>query len=72
MATPHVTGGCALLMEWGIVKGNNPYLYGENLRTYLIRGARRDNNMNYPNQQWGYGRLCIEQSLDLLRQQLVL
>ena len=72
MATPHVTGGCALLMEWGIVNGNNPYLYGENLRTYLIRGARRENNMNYPNQQWGYGKLCIEQSLDLLRQQLVL
>lgn len=26
-ATPFVTGGAALLMEWGIVKGNDPYLY---------------------------------------------
>lgn len=26
-AAPFVTGGAALLMEWGIVKGNDPYLY---------------------------------------------
>ena len=39
MATPFVTGGAALLMEWGIVAGNDPYLYGEKLKAYLIRGA---------------------------------
>lgn len=72
MATPHVTGGCALLMEWGIVQGNNPFLYGENLRTYLIRGAIRESNRPYPNEVWGYGELCILNSLDLLRRQLVL
>lgn len=72
MATPHVTGGIALIMEWGIVEGNNPYLYGENLRTYLIRGAKRDLNITYPNDSWGYGKLCIENSLDLLRRQLIL
>lgn len=27
MATPFVTGSCALLMQWGIVQGNDPYLY---------------------------------------------
>ncbi|MDD2980076.1 MAG: S8 family serine peptidase [Hespellia sp.] len=26
-ATPFVCGGAALLMEWGIVRGNDPYLY---------------------------------------------
>ncbi len=26
-ATPFVTGGAALLMEWGIVRNNDPYLY---------------------------------------------
>lgn len=26
-ATPFVTGAAALLMEWGIVRGNDPYLY---------------------------------------------
>lgn len=71
MATPHVTGGIALLMEWGIIQGNNPFLYGENVRTYLVRGATRDDSINYPSPLWGYGRLCIEQSLDLLRRQLI-
>ena len=27
-AAPFVTGSAALLMEWGIVRGNDPYLYG--------------------------------------------
>lgn len=71
MATPHVTGGMALMMEWGIVQGNNPFLYGENLRTYLIRGAKREAKETYPNPLTGYGKLCIEQSLDILRQQQI-
>ncbi|MDZ5038615.1 S8 family serine peptidase, partial [Clostridium perfringens] len=27
MATPHVSGIAGLMMEWGIVKRNDPYLY---------------------------------------------
>ena len=27
-ATPFVSGSAALLMQWGIVNGNDPYLYG--------------------------------------------
>ena len=71
MATPHVTGGIALIMEWGIVQNNNPFLYGENLKTYLIRGATRDSGVAYPSPIWGYGKLCISRSLDLLRRQLI-
>lgn len=40
-ATPFVTGSAALLMEWGIVNGNDPYLYGEKVKAYLINGARQ-------------------------------
>lgn len=71
MATPHVTGGVALMMEWGIVRQNNLFLYGENLKTYLIRGATRRDVTTYPSPIWGYGRLCVEGSLDLLRAQLI-
>ncbi len=39
-ATPFVTGSAALLMEWGIVRGNDPYLYGNKAKAYLRRGAR--------------------------------
>ena len=40
-ATPMVTGAAAMLMEWGIVKGNDQYMYGEKLKAYLINGATR-------------------------------
>ena len=72
MATPHVTGGVALMMEWGIIRRNNVFLYGENLKTYLIRGATRKDATTYPSPIWGYGRLCVEDSLDILRAQLIL
>ena len=37
-STPFVTGSAALLMEWGIVRGNDIYLYGEKVKAYLRRG----------------------------------
>jgi subtilisin family serine protease len=72
MATPHVTGAAALLMEWGIVKQHNTYLYGENLKTYLLRGTHKDiPESEIPNPLWGYGKLCVKDSLDqLIRQQI--
>lgn len=63
-ATPFVTGSAALLMEWGIGMGNDPYLYGEKVKAYLIRGARRlPGFTEYPNAQVGYGALCVSGSL---------
>lgn len=63
MATPFVTGSAALLMEWGIIRGNDPYMYGEKLKAVLIDGARplRIENV-YPNRTLGYGALCLEAS----------
>lgn len=53
-ATPFVTGGAALLMEWGIVRNNDPYLYGEKVKAYLRRGARELPGVTeYPNPQVG-------------------
>ncbi len=58
-ATPFVTGAAAMLMQWGIVQGNDPYLYGEKLRAYLRRGARQlPGFTQWPNNQVGYGALC--------------
>lgn len=63
-AAPFVTGSAALLMEWGIIKGNDPYLYGEKVKAYLRRGARGlPGFTEYPNNQVGYGALCVERSL---------
>ncbi len=57
-AVPFVTGGAALMMEWGIVRNNDPYLYGEKVKAYLRRGARALPGFDvYPNPQVGYGEI---------------
>lgn len=63
-ATPIVSGAAALLMEWGIVRGNDPFLYGEKVKAYLRKGARPlRGEREYPNDRVGYGRLCVTDSL---------
>ena len=62
-ATPFVTGAAALLMQWGIVNGNDPYMYGEKVKAYLRRGAQPiRGETDYPNARVGYGALCISES----------
>lgn len=63
-ATPFVTGSSALLMQWGIVDGRDPFLFGEKIKAYLIRGARPLPGItSYPNPEVGYGALCVSDSL---------
>lgn len=63
-ATPFATGGAALLMEWGIERGNDPFLYGEKVKAYFQRGARRFVGITeYPSPLVGYGALCVEDSI---------
>lgn len=63
-ATPFVTGSAALMMEWGIVRNNDPYLYGEKVKAYLRRGAKPiRGEREYPNEKVGYGSICVENSL---------
>lgn len=66
MATPFVTGSCALMMQWGIVQGNDPYLYGEKMKAFLIAGARKlPIEAVYPNPTLGWGALCVRNSLPI-------
>lgn len=63
-STPMVAGSAALLMEWGILKGNDPYLYGEKVKAYLRKGARPiRGEYSYPNNKVGWGALCLSDSL---------
>ncbi len=63
-ATPFVTGAAALLMQYGVVDGEDPFLYGEKVKAYLQRGARPlPGFREYPNNQVGYGSICVENSL---------
>ena len=63
-AAPYVTGAAALLMQWGIVEGHDPYLYGEKVKAYLRKGAQPIRGETvYPNARVGYGSLCITGSI---------
>lgn len=62
-ATPFVSGACALLMEWGIVNGFDPFLYSEKIKAYLIKGAKKLPSIKeYPSKSVGFGALCIKDS----------
>ena len=62
-AVPFVTGASALLMEWGIVRGNDLFLYGEKLKAHLIKGSLPLNGMNIPDDVTGWGKMCMAQSI---------
>ena len=47
-------------MEWGIVRGNDPYLYGQKVKSYLINGAKQlPGETEWPNARVGWGEDVI-------------
>lgn len=64
-ATPFVTGSAALLMEWGIIRGEDDFLYGEKIKAFLRKGCRTLLFSGVrPNIETGYGAICLEKSLE--------
>lgn len=65
-AAPMVAGSAALMMQWGMMDGNDPFLYGEKVKAYLRRGAKQLPGFSeFPNALVGYGTLCVRDSLPL-------
>ncbi len=61
-------GGCALLMEW---LDQQPAVRGvasSQVRNIIMIGTDKRSNMEYPNQEWGFGRMDLYQSLQRLRE----
>ncbi|TCK98457.1 subtilase family protein [Natranaerovirga hydrolytica] len=67
VASAQVAGAAALLLEWGIVIGYNPKMNTKTVKNLLIRGANRRDPFGYPNNQWGYGSLNLENAFKILR-----
>lgn len=59
VASAITAGACAQLMEWAVVNRNDILANSVNIKNYLIRGAKRDGYLEYPNREWGYGRLDV-------------
>ncbi len=63
-AAPFVSSAAAILMEYGITDGNDAFLYGEKLKEYLIKGAKKLPGSDVvPNEKIGWGVLCLADSL---------
>ena len=60
-------GAAALVLEWGLLRGNASTMNSIEVKNLLIRGCERENNMLYPNTEWGYGKLNVYRAFQVLR-----
>lgn len=67
VAAAHVAGAAAILLHWGVLERNNFYMNSSTIKTYLIRGAKRNPALTYPNREFGYGTLDLYQAFLRLR-----
>ena len=61
-------GAAAQVLEWGILRGNAPTMNSVEVKNLLIRGCMREENRTYPNTEWGYGKLNVYRSFQVLRE----
>ena len=66
ISAAQTAGIAALLFEWAIIRDNQLFFTGSSVKYYLQRGARREENMQYPNPEWGYGRVDLYHTFELL------
>lgn len=59
IAAALTTGVTAMLLEWGIIRGNDRGMNTIRIKKYLIRGVIRNPELIYPNREWGYGIMDI-------------
>lgn len=64
-------GAAALLMEWGIVKNNMPTINGDLIKNLFISGCVRDENLSFPNHQWGYGKMNLYNTFASIRETVI-
>ena len=65
-AAPFASAGAAMLMQWGITEGNDVFMFGDKVKNSMIRGALRlPGSGILPNEQLGFGALCVENSINL-------
>lgn len=62
-----VVGAAALMQQWSRDRGLSPYINGNQIRQYLIRGADRENSRRYPDRYYGFGTLNLRKTFESLR-----
>jgi subtilisin family serine protease len=67
VAAAITAGASALMLQWGIVEKNDTALDSYRIRAKLLAGCTRESNVDYPNNQWGYGKLNLYNTFRSLR-----
>lgn len=67
LAAAITAGVAAQILEWGIVNNKFDILGNQIIKSYLIRGASRQEGIVYPSKEWGYGKLDVYNAFNLLR-----
>jgi hypothetical protein len=67
VSAAHMTGIAAMLLEWAVINRNLPRMNTQVMKMLLVRGARRDIEIQFPNEEWGYGILDIYNIFDRIR-----
>ena len=68
VAAAITAGITALLFEWGIVNGNKTAMDSDLIRSYLISGCQRESNLAYPNIQWGFGKVNLYGTFEVIKE----
>ena len=66
ISTALTAGASALFLQWAVVQKNQPEVESRELKNLLIRGAERTEEEMYPNREWGYGKLNIAGTFNVL------
>ena len=66
LAAAITAGAVAQFFQWAVIEGNNRLAESREIRSYFIRGAVRTPGLTYPNREWGYGRLNLEETFQAL------
>ena len=59
VSAAHLAGAAAILLNWGVLNANYPYLNTPVLKSIFVRGAQRNPALTYPNREFGYGTLNL-------------
>lgn len=66
VAAAITAGAAALCLEWGILDGYAIGMNSVEVKNFLIRGCRREENGTYPNVACGYGKLDLYHAFETL------
>nr|WP_144365155.1 S8 family peptidase [Lacrimispora amygdalina] len=67
VSAAHLAGAAAILLNWGVLNANYPYLNTPVLKSIFVRGAQRNPALTYPNREFGYGMLDLYEAFLRLR-----